>query len=133
MQNISDIKRFDDWIGVKADLHYAGIFRNIKEGEVWWCSIGENVGVEINGKQEFFLRPVLVLRKLSRFGFMGVPLTSQLHQGSWYVPFEFKGKQQNAVLVQARVLSVYRLKRKMGIVPNSDLELVRKGFRELYF
>ena len=57
--------------------------------------MGENVGVEINGKQEFFLRPVLVL-------------------------------------AQARVLSIYRLRRKMGAVPNSDLELVRAGFKNLY-
>lgn len=125
-------KRFDDWNIVKSDLHFAGIFRDIKEGDVWWCSMGENVGVEINGKQEFFLRPVLVLKKLSKFGFMGVPLTSQSHEGSWYVPFVFKDKNQNAVLAQARVLSVYRLRRKMGTVPNSDLQLVRDGFRKLY-
>lgn len=87
--------------------------------------MGKNVGVEINGKQEFFLRPVLILKKLSGLGFMGIPLTSQSHNGSWYVSFEFKGKEQYAVLAQARVLSIYRLRRKMGVVPNSDLELVR--------
>lgn len=123
----------EEWNVVKIELHRGGVFRNIKEGDVWWCSMGENVGVEINGKQEFFLRPVLVLKKLSRYGFMGIPLTSQPHKGSWYVSFEFKNKIQNAVLAQARVLSVYRLRRKMGVVPNSDLELVRAGFRELYF
>ena len=125
-------KRFDEWIKVKSDLHFAGVYRNIKEGDVWWCSIGENVGVEINGKQEFFLRPVLVMKKLSKFGFMGVPLTSQPHEGSWYVQFDFKDKHQNAVLAQARVFSVYRLRRKMGTVPDSDLELVRSGFKKLY-
>lgn len=125
-------KRFDEWNAVKSDIHFTGRFRDIKEGDVWWCSVGENVGVEINGKQEFFLRPVLVLRKLSKYGFMGIPLTSQPHEGSWYVPFVFKDKNQNAVLVQARVFSVHRLRRKMGTVPNSDLELVRDGFVKLY-
>lgn len=126
-------KDFDKWIGVKSDLHNSGIFRDIKEGEVWWCSIGANVGVEIDGKQELFLRPVLIVKKLSKFGFMGVPLTSQEHLGSWYVEFYFKDKRQFAVLAQARVMSVYRLHRIMGTVPNSDLKLVRDGFRKLYF
>lgn len=89
---LDEDKRFDEWNVVKSDLHARGTFRKIKEGDVWWCSIGENIGVEINGKQNFFLRPVLVLKKLSGFGFMGIPLTSQSHDGSWYVPFVFKGK-----------------------------------------
>lgn len=81
MQNDTE-KHFDEWNIVKSNLHFAGIFRNIKEGDIWWCSMGENVGVEINGKDEFFLRPVLVIKKLSKHGFMGAPLTSQPHQGS---------------------------------------------------
>lgn len=126
-------KDFKRWINVKSDIHSASIFRNIKEGKVWWCSIGANVGVEIDGKQELFLRPVLILKKLSRYGFMGIPLTSQEHESNWYVKFIFKNKIQFAVLAQARVLSVYRLHRRMGVLPNSDLDLVRKGFRDLYF
>ena len=33
-------KDFNEWISVKSDLHFAGIIRDIKEGEVWWCSMG---------------------------------------------------------------------------------------------
>ncbi len=126
-------KYFKNWIGVKSNLHYAGICRTVKEGEIWWCAVGENVGVEINGKNKEFSRPVLVLKKLSKYGFMGVPLTSQEHIGSWYVDFIFQDKKQVAVLAQARVISVFRLYKKMGTVPNSDLELVREGFKRLYF
>lgn len=125
-------KRFDEWNMLKSDLHFNGVYRDTKEGDIWWCSMGENVGVEINGKQQFFLRPVLILRKLSRFGFMGVPLTSQPHDGSWYVEFYFKNKMQRAVLAQSRVLSVFRLRRKMGTVPDTDLKLVRESFKKLY-
>lgn len=48
----------------------------ITEGEVWWVAIGENVGVEINGKSRYFSRPVIVFRKLSHLGFMGIPLST---------------------------------------------------------
>ena len=75
-------KDFSKWMDVKAGLHFAGVFRSVKEGDAWWCSVGANVGIEIDGKQDFFLRPVLVIKKLSRYGFMGIPLTSREHEGS---------------------------------------------------
>lgn len=123
-----------DWNVVKEDLH-ATIEKKlqlVRQGEIWWVGVGENVGVEINGKSEYFSRPVLVLKKLSRYGFMGIPLTSQRHFGSWYVTFEFRGKKETAVLSQARVYSVSRLYGRIGQVPDSDLELVRNGFIKLY-
>lgn len=79
--------------------------------------MGENIGVEINGKCERFSRPVLIFKKLSRFGFMGVPLTSQEHEGEWYVSFVFRDKKQFATLAQARVMSVSRLYEKNGDTP----------------
>ncbi|MBQ9484707.1 hypothetical protein IJU85_01210 [Candidatus Saccharibacteria bacterium] len=80
-------KHFEEWIVVKSDLHNKSTLRDIKEGDIYWCAVGENVGVEINGKSETFARPVVIMKKLSKFGFMGIPLTSQPHSGSWYVPF----------------------------------------------
>lgn len=94
--------------------------------------MGENVGVEINGKNEVFSRPVLVYKKLSRFGFMGIPLTSQPHDGDWYVSFTFRGKTSIAVLSQARTLSVLRLYRRMGTIPETDFAAVARRFNKLY-
>ena len=127
-----DEKHFEEWNNLKTNLHFAGNFPAVKEGQVWWCAVGENIGVEINGKNSVFSRPVLVLKKLSRFGFMGVPLTSREHNGSWYVSFYFKDKTQYAALAQARVFSVSRLYTKIGMLPDSDLKIVKDGFRELY-
>jgi hypothetical protein len=45
------MKKFLEWIKLKEKLHninYNPPF--FKEGEVWWCAVGENVSVEINGK-----------------------------------------------------------------------------------
>ena len=126
-------KDFCGWIKVKENVHYVGRIPDTREGEVWWCAIGENVGVEINGKSDAFSRPVLVLKKLSRYGFLGIPLTTKEHIGSWYTCFEFKNKKQYASLAQARVFSVSRLYKKMGTVSDSDLLIVREGFRRLYF
>ncbi len=40
-------KDFDGWIKIKKEIHFKGSIRTIKEGEIWWCKIGENVGKEI--------------------------------------------------------------------------------------
>lgn len=127
-----DEKRFDEWIEVKKIRHDSARLPVIKDGEIWWCAMGENIGVEINGKSESFARPVLVFKKLSRFGFMGVPLTSKEHDGNWYVSFIFRDKKQTATLAQARVMSVSRLYKKMGDVTRGDFAKVREGFGRLY-
>ena len=126
-------KHFKEWILVKINIHEKGIVRNIKEGDIYWCAVGENVGVEINGKSETFARPVVVLKKFSRYGFMGIPLTSQHHEGSWYASFEFKNKIEYAVLAQARVFSVSRLYKKMGELSGSDFDIIKSGFKKLYY
>ena len=125
-------KQFEGWMAIKEELHSNAKVFKISEGDIWWCSIGENVGVEINGKSNLFSRPVLVLKKLSRFGFLGVPLTSQFHEGSWYVEFKFEEKMEIAVLAQVRVFSVARLHSRIGTVSDSDLKMVKDGFYRLY-
>lgn len=124
----------NDWNTIKEDFHFTPEqkLQLVRNGEVWWAGVSENVGVEINGKSKYFSRPVLVLKKLSRFGFMGIPLTSQPHKGSWYVSFEFQKRTETAVLAQAKVFSVTRLYGRIGQVPDTDLEKVRKGFIKLY-
>lgn len=125
-------KRFEEWIEVKSDLHELAIVRRMREGEIWWCALGENVGVEINGKSKTFARPVLILRKLGRYSFMGVPSTSKEHEGSWYAKFYFRSVAQYAALAQARVISVFRLYKKIGEADRQDIFLVRDKFRQLY-
>lgn len=77
--NISDNQLFNEWIKVKKKLHYHARTPYIKEGEVWWAAVGENIGVEINGKSQYFSRPVVIFKKLSKFGFMGILSTARLY------------------------------------------------------
>ena len=129
---MSENQEFDRWNEVKKSLSKRKNPPSIKEGEVWWHAAGKNIGVEVNGKDLKFARPVLILKKMSRLGFLGIPLTSQYHQGEWYVRFDFLNKTQFANLSQARTMSTLRLYNKMGTVPDSDLELVRQGFKNLF-
>ena len=125
-------KDFKGWMRIKAEIHKKGSLRTFREGEIWWCKVGENVGSEICGKGKDFLRPVLVVNKLSRYNFIGVPLTSKEHTGSWYVHFKFKGKDEYAVVAQVENISTHRLHYKMGEVPESDLNRVLVGLCGLF-
>jgi mRNA interferase MazF len=126
-------KRFTEWIKLKEEIHKKGAFPPLlKEGEIWWCSFGENIGIEINGKNVPFSRPVFVHKKLSRLGFMGIPLTSKAKTGSWYVNFDFQGKSQTAVLSQSRVMSTSRLLGRMGRLDEKDIAKIKNGFNTLY-
>ena len=122
------------WFPVKEAKHNIETMKipRITDGEVWWVAVGENVGVEINGKSEYFSRPVLVFKKLSHLGFMGIPLSTQEHSGSWYVNFRFQGKEVYAALSQAKVFSTARLYTRLGQVAEDDMEKVKVGFRSLY-
>lgn len=91
---MNNSKKFDEWNLEKSKIHYSNPIRTITEGEIWWCALGENVGVEINGKNNLFSRPIIILRKFSKLSFFGIPLTSKSHDGSWYVYFRFQGKDQ---------------------------------------
>ena len=55
-----------------------------KEGDIWWCSLGLNIGTESYGKGETFRRPVLIIKKLSGDACITLPLTSKQKIGTWF-------------------------------------------------
>jgi mRNA interferase MazF len=127
------IKRFLEWIGLKERLELM-ISRApfVNEGEIWWASIGENVGFEISGKGDKFVRPVIVLRKFKHDYFFVIPATSRVLSGNWFVNFKIRGKKQTACLHQARALDFRRLDSKLGELDELDFNKVKEGFKNLY-
>lgn len=107
---------------IRVDISEREVY--FEEREIWWTSLGENIGSEDNGKHDVFVRPVIILKKFSRNLLLAVLVTTQHKQGSWFHHFMFHGGSRWAVLVQVRVLSSKRLVRRMG---NIDPE----GFRKL--
>jgi len=59
-------KDFRGWMKLKEKLHYRKTLRSFNDGDIWWCGLGENVGSEICGKGKEFLRPVVIVKKLSK-------------------------------------------------------------------
>lgn len=123
-----------EWFTVKEAKHRTlpNKVPKTSEGDIWWVAVGENVGIEINGKSKYFSRPVLVFKKLSHLGFMGIPLSTQIHEGSWYSSFIFQKRKICAVLSQARTFCAARLYSRIGQIADSDMKIIKEGFRKLY-
>ena len=125
-------KRFLQWIALKESLHSSAHKPpHVSEGDIWWASVGENVGSEINGKSKLFSRPVVILRKLSHGFYFVVPTTTQQRAGSWFVAFRQNEKTMSACLHQARAIDYRRLSSKLGTIDDEDFGRVKDGFRRL--
>ena len=74
------LKRFSEWLGLKEKLHERHQTPPlVSEREIWWASVGENVGSEINGKSALFSRPVIIYKKLSHGFYFVIPTTSSYY------------------------------------------------------
>lgn len=72
------LKNFLEWIGFKEKLHFSNQkIPHVSEGQIWWTSIGENIGFEMNGKSRLFTRPVIIFKKLSNMFYFVIPLTTK--------------------------------------------------------
>ena len=67
MEDWEFIEKYNKWNIKKQNIHFLDN-RDIyfKEGDIWWCSIGLNIGDESYGKGRDFRRPILIFKKLSK-------------------------------------------------------------------
>ena len=127
------IKKFLEWIRQKEKLHNNIYLPPLfKEAEIWWVAVGENIGVEINGKSGHFTRPVLIFKKLSRDSFLGIPMSTQPKVGTWYTNLRQGGKEVTVILSQIRIFSSNRLYEKVGELDDVDCQKVAVDFANLY-
>ena len=91
------------------------------EREIWWCSVGLNVGVEIDGKGNSYIRPVLIYKKQGEQSFYGIPATSQPKPSrSYYYHYEIKNKNSTFAIGQIRTYDSKRLIRKIETMPLNE-------------
>jgi len=127
------MKRFFEWFGLKERLHETAHQPPlVSQGDIWWASVGENVGSEINGKNTLFSRPAIILKKLAHGFYFVIPTTTKIRDGSWYVLFRHQEKEMAACLHQARAIDYRRLSSKLGTLDDEDFKRVKSGFHLLY-
>ena len=119
-------KDFDNWNNLKKKLDQREKFPSFKEREIWWINLGLNVGNEQCGKGDRLVRPILILKKSNNHFFFGIPLSSVQKDNKYYFNFEFKGKEQSALMCQAKPFSAKRLCDQYGYVGIEVFNAIRK-------
>lgn len=104
-------KDFDRWNEKKKTVHNREHVAFFHEREVWWCSLGLNIGYEQDGG-ETFERPMLVVKKFNKDVFWALPFTTSSKQNQYHFPV-FGGDGSVIILSQLRLTSAKRLERCM--------------------
>jgi len=125
------MKNYQLWHQVKRDIEASDGRKFFREREIWWCSLGENVGGEQDGKHDRFERPVLVFRKFNKDLFWGLPLTSAQKALKFYFPIEIHGIPRSIILSQVKMMSVKRLTRRLVKIHPRIFTSVLKSFLAL--
>ncbi len=124
-------KDFRKWSELKQKINERKNLPTFKQREVWWCSLGVNIGCEEDGKNELFNRPILVIKKFNNSLLLAIPLSTKIKNSKYYHPIHLSGKDGSALLSQIRVLESKRLTHKIGTIANEQFEKVRKSVKEM--
>ncbi|MFA6340631.1 MAG: type II toxin-antitoxin system PemK/MazF family toxin [Candidatus Paceibacterota bacterium] len=125
-------KDFDKWNTEKKNLEIREKKIRFHEREIWWCSIGTNIGDEQDGKNLLFERPVLVLRKFNDKLLWAVPMTTKVKEGTYYRMLDHDGVTFSVILSQIRLLSVKRLQRRIRKINENDFQTIIDGIKGLF-
>ncbi|PIQ68827.1 MAG: toxin-antitoxin system protein [Candidatus Taylorbacteria bacterium CG11_big_fil_rev_8_21_14_0_20_46_11] len=126
------LRWFSEWARLKPHLHFSESGAFPKRREIWWAHIGQNIGVEINGKSGRFERPVLIVRVFNKDFVLVVPISSKAKEGQYYHSFTNQsGKRNVVVLSQIKSISSKRLMRKVAEMGGDDFTVILIRLKEM--
>ncbi len=106
------LKNFDNWNSEKKKLELSGHETlSFHEREIWWSSIGVNLGDEQDGKNELFERPILVIKKFNNKLAWVLPMSTKAKEGIYYHQLRYDNRTFSVILSQLRLVSVKRFRR----------------------
>ena len=124
-------KDFDKWNEIKKMVDIRAEKFYFHEGEIWCCSIGLNIADESCGKGVTFRRPVLILKKLSKTTFIGIPLSTKSKFGTWFTAVKVNNTLQCFLLYQIRMFSINRFQRRLAALNPNELIYIKTKLRNL--
>jgi mRNA-degrading endonuclease toxin of MazEF toxin-antitoxin module len=119
------MKDFDSWNTQKKKLEEINPTLHFHEREIWWCSLGLNVGDEQDGRNNLFERPVLVFKKFNGRICLVIPMSSKIKPGPYYHHFKFNKKVFSLSLSQLRLISIKRFRRFIGKISSDEFSIIK--------
>jgi mRNA interferase MazF len=121
------LKDFDQWSKNKKRIHINNENKLYCEREVWWCSLGINIGFEQDGKGEDFSRPILIIKGFSKDVLLCIPLTTKLKEGKYYHDIDLgDGLARKVILSQIRLIDSKRLEEKICTVNETQFKMIKQ-------
>ncbi len=125
-------KDFDNWNIKKKEIDSKNSNRFYRPREIWWCSLGVNVGFEQDGTNKHYQRPVLIIRAFSRHVCLIVPLTTSAKKNRYHFDLEnIEGQTAFAIISQIRLVDTKRFTDRLSIISEEMFEKIRKTIRDL--
>jgi mRNA interferase MazF len=121
-------KPFHKWSLIKQSIHSRSKRPFYHEREIWWCSMGVNIGFEQDGKGRNFTRPILIMKGFSKQVLLCVPLTTQLKQGKYYHDiFLDDNISRQVILSQIKLIDSKRLLEKITKIDERQFLDIKKA------
>lgn len=118
-------KDFETWNIEKIGIDKRNHHPYCNEREIWWCSLGINVGVEVDGKNGKFERPSLILKYINKDIVLVIPLTSKQKSDVNHCKITTVNRVSFAKISQIRVISTKRLLRKINTLEIGEFNRVK--------
>jgi mRNA-degrading endonuclease toxin of MazEF toxin-antitoxin module len=126
-------KDFDSWNNKKKEIDDGGKNKLYHTRELWWCSLGVNIGSEQDGTGENHDRPVLIIKGLSKNTCIILPLTSSLEKHKMRISVgKVQGKEASVMISQIRVIDTKRLIYKIGFLDKKIFTEITKTIKSLF-
>jgi mRNA interferase MazF len=127
-------KDFDTWNTEKKNLNSSEEAPFYNEREIWWCSIGVNVGFEQDGTGDNFDRPVLVIKGFNKNTFLSIGLTGKKKVGRYYFYLgKIEDRDSTAILSQIRLVDTKRLIKKIVTLDEETFGKLQEAIKKTIF
>jgi mRNA interferase MazF len=126
-------KDFSNWHAVKVQIDGKTKSRTYHEREIWWANLGINVGNEQDGSGPRSMRPVLIIKGISKETCFVLPLTTSDQENVYRVSVGMAtGKLSKVILSQLRLIDARRLAEFIVLLDKKTFNDIRKSVKNMF-
>ncbi len=117
------------WNQLKKKIDKKDIISFCSARDIWWCSLGLNIGSEEDGKNDSFERPVLIIRVFNKNMIRILPLTSTQKDDDNHISITYNDRFGSVKLSQLKTISTKRLTRKFAEISMIQFEKITEALK----
>lgn len=126
------LKDFDTWNSRKKLIHSELDNLPYKERQIWWCSIGVNVGFEEDGDGERAERPVVIVKGFSRELCWVIPLSTKQKKNPYYMLVgNIDETPASAIISQMKPIDTKRFINCIGLMDFDIFIQMKKAVKDM--